>query len=96
MPFSGQFALSFIEHPGKFGPDLRALAEVRLRVVARVKGQFAFRVEGNAGLSHTVQASSDLLQAQNFRTLSLTNATASAFIFVDVNAPPAQRFDRVT
>jgi hypothetical protein len=65
-------------------------------VVARVNGQFAFRVEGNAGLSYTVQASSDLLQASSWRTLLTTNAAASTFIFVDTNAPAAQRFYRVT
>jgi hypothetical protein len=75
---------------------LAALSEVRLRVVARVNGQFAFRVEGNAGLSYTVQASSDLLQASSWRTLLTTNAAASTFIFVDTNAPAAQRFYRVT
>jgi hypothetical protein len=35
------------------------------------------------------------LQASSWKTLLTTNAAASAFIFVDTNAPTAQRFYRV-
>jgi hypothetical protein len=70
------------------------LLEVRLWLVPRVSGQFAFRVEGNPGLTYTVLASTNLPSPTNWIVVLSTNAAAASFVFIDTDVPARRRFYR--